>query len=82
MELYCHTCQEDAEHAIRYKIVYKLMDGYKNKNYIVTCDNFYSSFTLFWDFSKVGVHAIGTYRIEHKGWPSALIIDPKKGSRK
>ncbi len=82
MELHCHKSHEDVEHAIRYKIVYRLMGGYKNKNYIVTCDNFYFSFTLFWDLLKVGVHAIGTCMIDHKGWPNVLIIDPKRRSRK
>jgi hypothetical protein len=82
MEVYCHAGHEDVEHAIWYKIVYRLMDGYKNKNYIITWDNFYFSFTLFWDLLKVGMHAIWTCRIDHKGWPSALTIDPKRESRK
>ncbi len=46
LELYCHTNHEDAEHAIRYKIVYRLMGGYNNNNYIVTCDDFYFNFTF------------------------------------
>ncbi len=57
------------------------MDGYKNKNHIVTCDNFFYSLALFWDLLKVGVNAIGTYRIDCKGWPNALTIDLKRGSR-
>jgi hypothetical protein len=47
MEMYCGVGHEDVEHAIGHKIVYVLMDEYKNKNYIVTCDNFFSSPTLF-----------------------------------
>jgi len=57
------------------------MDGYKNKNYIVTCDNFFSHLTLFWNLLKVGVHAKGTCRIDCKGSLGALTIDPKKGSK-
>jgi hypothetical protein len=37
MEMYCGLGHEDVEHATRYKIVYGLIDGFKNKNYIVTC---------------------------------------------
>jgi hypothetical protein len=77
MEMYCGLGHEDVEHATRYKIVY----GFKNKNYIVTCDNFFFSLTLFWDLLKVGVHAIRTCRTTCKGWLGVLIIDPKKGSR-
>jgi hypothetical protein len=35
MEVYCDVGHEDVEHAIGYKIVYRLMDVYKNKNHIV-----------------------------------------------
>lgn len=35
MEVYYGACHEDVEFAIGYKIVYGLMDGYKNKPYIV-----------------------------------------------
>jgi hypothetical protein len=35
MELYYGACHEDVEFAIGYKIVYGLMDGYKNKPYLV-----------------------------------------------
>ncbi len=65
--MYCGTCHENAKHATWYKIVYELMDGYKNKNHIVTCGNFFSSLALFWDLLKVGVHVIRTYKIDHKG---------------
>jgi hypothetical protein len=82
MEMYCGVGHEDVEHAIGYKIVHGLMDGYKNKNYIVTYDKFFSNPTLFWDLLKVGVHATGTYKTNYKGWLGALIIDPKKGSRR
>jgi hypothetical protein len=82
MEVYCHAGHEDVENASQYKIAYKLMDGYKNKNCIVTCDNFNFNFTLFWELLKVGVHAIETCRLDHKGWPRALTIDPKRRSRK
>jgi hypothetical protein len=81
MEMYCSTCHEDVKHATKYKIVCGLMDGYKNNNHIVTCDNFFCSLALFWDLLKVGVNAIGTYRIDCKGWPNALTIDLKRGSR-
>jgi hypothetical protein len=81
MEMYCGAGHEDVEHAIGHKIVYVLIDEYKNKNYIMTCDNFFCSPTLFWDLLKVGVHATGTCRIDCKGWLGALTIDPKKGSR-
>jgi len=47
MEMYYGVGHEDVEHATGYRIVYGLMDGYKNKNYIVTCDNFFSRLTLF-----------------------------------
>jgi hypothetical protein len=40
IEMYCGVGHEDAKHATGYKIVYGLMDGYKNKNYIVTSDSF------------------------------------------
>jgi hypothetical protein len=81
MEMYCGVGHEDVEHAIGYKIVYGLMDRYKNKNYIITCDNFFLSPTLFLDLLKVGVHAIGSCRTYCKGWLGVLTIDPKKGSR-
>ncbi len=42
MEMYYGVSHEDVEQAIGYKVVYGLMDGYKNKNYIVTYDNFFS----------------------------------------
>jgi hypothetical protein len=58
-----------------------LMDGYKNKNYIMTCDNFFFNPTLFWDLLKVGVHVKRTFRTNFKGWLGVLTIDPKKGSR-
>jgi hypothetical protein len=82
MEVYCHAGHEDVENASQYKIAYKLMDGYKNKNCIVTCDNFNFNFTLFWDLLKVREHAIETCRIDHKGWPRGMTIDPKRRSRK
>jgi len=82
METYCGVGHEDVEHAIGYKIVYGLMDGYKNNNYIVTYDNFFSNLTLFWDLLKVGVHATWNCRTHCKGRLGALIIDPKKGSRR
>jgi hypothetical protein len=44
MDMYYGVGHEDVEYATGYKIVYGLMDGYKNKNYIMTCDNF--SFSL------------------------------------
>jgi len=81
MEMYCGVGHEDVEQATGYKIVYGLMNGYKNKNYIMTCDNFFFSPTLFWDLLKVGVHASRTWRIDCKGWLGVLTIDPKKGSR-
>ncbi len=81
MEVYCGTCHEDAKHATWCKIMYGLMDGYKNKNHIVRCDNFFSNLALFWDLLEVGVHAIRTYMIDRNRWPSALTIDPKRGSR-
>jgi hypothetical protein len=81
MEIYCGVGHEDVEHATMYKIVYGLMDGYKNKNYIVTYDNFFSCLTLFWNLLKVGVHAKRTCKIDFKGSLGALTIDPKKGSR-
>jgi hypothetical protein len=81
MEMHCGLGHEDVEHAIGYKILYGLMDGFKNKNYIVTCDNFFFSPTLFWDLLKVGVHATRTCKTNCKGWLGALTIDPKKGSR-
>ncbi len=82
MEMYCGVGHEDVEHPTRYKIVYGLMNGYKNKNYIVTCDNFFSHLTLFWNLLKVGLHAKGTCRIDCKGSFGALNIDPKKGSKR
>jgi hypothetical protein len=81
MEMYCGVGHEDVEHATRYKTVYGLMDGYKNKNYIMTCPNFFFSPTLFWDLLMVGVHATRTCRTNCKGWLGVLTIDPKKGSR-
>jgi len=62
MEIYCGVGHEDVEHVIEYKIVYGSIDGYKNKNYIVTCDKKNISPTLFWDLLKVEVYAIGTWR--------------------
>jgi hypothetical protein len=67
MEVYCDAIHEDVEHAIGYKIVYGLMDVYKNMNHIVTCDNFKENPTLFWDLLKVGVHATWTCKINRKG---------------
>ncbi len=80
--MYCDAGHEDVEHAIRYKIVYGLMDVYKDKNHIVTCDNLFFNLTLFWGLLKVGVDATWSCKIDHKGWLSALTIDPKIGSRK
>jgi hypothetical protein len=67
---------QDVEHGSKYKIVIGLMDGYKNKNHIVTCDNFFSNPTLYWDLLKVGVHATRIYKTNWKGWFSVLTIDP------
>ncbi len=53
MEMYCGVGHVDVDMQLGYKIVYGLMDGYKNKNYIVTYDNFFSSPALFWDLLKV-----------------------------
>jgi len=82
MEMYCGVGHKDVEHATGYKIVYGLMDGYKNKNYIMTCDNFFFSPTLFWGLLKVRVHAVRTCKTNCKGWLGVLAIDPMKGSRK
>jgi len=82
MEVYCDVGHEDVELAIGYKIVYGLMDVYKNKNHIVTCDNLFFNLTLFWGLLKVGVHATWTCKTNCKGWPSVVTIDPKIGSRK
>jgi hypothetical protein len=76
--MYWGASHEDVEHATRYKIEYGLMDGYKNKNYIVICDNFFFSPTLFWDLLKVGVHTTRTCKTDCKGWLGVLSIDPKK----
>ncbi len=82
MKVYYGASHEDVKHAIEYKIVIGLMDGYKNKNHIITCDNFFFNHTLFWDLLKVGVHATRTYKTSNrKEWLSTLTIDPKKGSR-
>jgi hypothetical protein len=81
MKMYCLVGHHDVEHATGYKIVYGLMDGYKNKNYIVTCDNFFFSPTLFWDLLKVEVHVTRTSKIDCKGWFGALTTDPKKTSK-
>ncbi len=53
-KMHCGVSHEDAKHATKYKIVYGLMNKYNNKNYIVTCDNFFSSFTLFWNLENWG----------------------------
>jgi len=81
MEMYCGVGHEDVEHATRYKIVYGLMDRYKYKNYIMTCDNFFFNPTLFWFLLKVGVHATRTCRTNYKGSLGVLTIHPKKGSK-
>jgi hypothetical protein len=79
MKVYCGANHEDVEHAIGYKIVVRLMDEYENKNHIVTCDNFFSSPTLFLDLLKVEVHATWSCKSNWKGWLSFITIDPKRG---
>jgi hypothetical protein len=37
IEVYCVAGHEDIKHA-KGTIGYRLMDGYKNKNHIITCD--------------------------------------------
>jgi hypothetical protein len=65
MEMYYGACGEDVEHAIWYKIIIGLTKGYKNKNHIVSCDNFFSSIGLFWVLLHVGMqYAIETCRID------------------
>jgi hypothetical protein len=81
MEMYCGLGHEDVEHAIGYKIVYGLIDGFKNKNYIVTCDNFFFSPTLFWDLLKVGVHITRTCKTNCKPWLGVLTIDERRVKR-
>ncbi len=80
MKAYTSASHEDVKHTTRYKIVYGLMDMCKNKsNHIVTCDNFFSNPTLFWDLLKVEVRTTRTHGIDCKGQPNALTIDPKRG---
>jgi hypothetical protein len=68
MKVYVSASHEDVKHATRYKIVYGLMDMYKNKsNHIVTCDNFFFNPSLFWDLLKVEVHTTRTHGIDWKG---------------
>jgi hypothetical protein len=82
MKVYYGASHEDVKHAIGYKIVIGLMDGYKNKNHIVTCHDFFFSRTLFWNLLKVWVHATRTYKTSnHKEWFNTLSIDPKKGPK-
>jgi hypothetical protein len=40
MEIYYGVGHEDVKHVNGYKIVIGLVDGYKNNNHLVTCDNF------------------------------------------
>ncbi len=47
MEMYCGVGHEDVEHATKYKIVYKFMNKYKNKNHNVTCNHSFFNPTLF-----------------------------------
>jgi len=54
MDMYYGVGHEDVEYATGYKIVYGLMDGYKNKNYIMTCDNFSFSLHCFGIFWRLG----------------------------
>jgi hypothetical protein len=53
------------------------MNMYKNMNLIVTCDNVFSNFTLFWDLLKVGVHVVEICKIDSKGLPNVLTFDQK-----
>ncbi len=53
------------------------MNMYKNMNLIVTCDNVFSNFTLFWDLLKVGVHVFEICKIDSKGLPNVLTFDQK-----
>jgi len=77
MEMYYGVGHEDVKHTIWDKIVYMLMNGYKNKNHNVKHDNHLSN-PLYWDLLKVGIHVIGTQRTNCKKWLNVLIVDPKK----
>jgi hypothetical protein len=70
MEMYCGVGDEDVKHTTWYKIVYMLINGYKNNNHIVRHDNHFFNPTLYWDILKVGIHVIGTHRTNCIKWLS------------
>jgi hypothetical protein len=55
--------------------------GTRRKITLLHALTFFSSPTLFWDLLMEGVLVTISYKTNCKGWPSALAIDPNKGSR-
>jgi hypothetical protein len=61
-------------------VVSRLTKGWKNRNYTLVTDNYFTSPMLYEDLLKRGFYAVGTVRQGRVGYPSSLHL-PKKGKR-
>ena len=64
---------ERSDQGLGFEIVTNLVENYRNQNYEVYCDNFYSSPVLFHELLKNGIRATGTLRTNRKGTPKDVI---------
>ena len=61
------------------KKVLSLLSGLGGNGHIVTCDNVFTSPSLFWELLQDEIYATGLIRTNRKGWPEALTINPSSG---
>ena len=64
---------ERSDQGLGFETVTNLVENYRNQNYEVYCDNFYSSPVLFHELLKNGIRATGTLRTNRKGTPKDVI---------
>ena len=60
------------EHGLGARVVLQLTQPFRNKNYRVFCDNFFSSPVLFDELLHHGLYACGTARSDRSGFPCDL----------
>ena len=60
------------EHGLGERVVLKLTEQFRNKNYWVFCDNYFSSPALFDELLLHGLYACGTVRSDRREFPLAL----------
>ena len=82
IQIYCGASDtQEKSGTVGTRTVLSLLEGYEGKGHIVTCDNFFTSPSLFWELMKNNILATGTVRTNRKGWPDALTMAAAGGER-